>query len=438
MDREFIIFSLSVLGVVAPLASLIFRLIFKQSVIFLISVLSVTTCALVALLAYTIRMLGLVHIAWAAPVAILIVFLMLYALQKYIGKPLILLTRHIGLLSKGDLTVDFDQKLMASRNEIGAIIFALSTMQDQLLRIVNEIRDSSKNLAVANQQLNAIVQQVSAGAAEQAAAAEEASTSIEEMTGSISQNADNAMHTDEIARKASMQVNQVKEAMLDSNNALESILEKTLIINEIAQKTDLLAVNAAIEAARAGSAGKGFSVVAMEVRKLAETSLKSARVIDELSKQTMQKATSSGQMLFSVLPGIENTSRLVGEISAASLEQRQGMSQVGLALQQLTTVAQQNAAAAEEMAGSATELESQAEKLLESINFFRTGKTEEQEDFTISELENNIKKMQVLLEKKKKAAAGHGSISEKQRQPIVPANNTAAASQVQDSEYEEF
>ncbi|NJK93690.1 MAG: hypothetical protein HC905_01080 [Bacteroidales bacterium] len=153
----------------------------------------------------------------------------------------------------------------------------------------------------------------------------------------------------------------------------KSVSEKIRIINDIAFQTNLLALNAAVEAARAGEHGRGFAVVASEVRKLAERSKFAADEIVNLASESYNLNESAGKQMNETLPMIEKTSRLVLEITAASMEQNAGSDQINNAIQQLNKVTQQNAAAAEQLATSAEEMASQAEQLKELISYFNTG-----------------------------------------------------------------
>ena len=278
------------------------------------------------------------------------------------------------LVSNGDLTVT-----LKKRSEKDELNEALSQMVFRLNEIVANIIESSQNVASASAQFSSSTVQIAQGANEQAASAEEVSSSVEEMTSTIQQNTDNALQTERIAAGASQGINDVSIASQKSLDATRQIAEKIKIINAIAEKTDILAINAAIEAARAGEHGKGFAVVAAEVRKLAETSQKAAIEINTLSATSLKVTEDAGLLMMKLIPDIQKTATLVQEIAAASTEQSSGVSQIAQAIEQLSKVTQQNSAAAEEMSSTAEELASQAETLNETISFFNTGSTKKRD-----------------------------------------------------------
>jgi methyl-accepting chemotaxis protein len=271
-------------------------------------------------------------------------------------------------VAAGDLNATATVK---SDDEIKDLIDALNAMVAKLRDVVSEVVTATRNVAAGSQEMSAAAEQLSQGATEQAASTEEASSSMEEMTANIKQNAGNAGQTEQIARQSAADANASGEAVGKAVTAVQMIAEKILIVQEIARQTDLLALNAAVEAARAGEHGRGFAVVASEVRKLAERSQTAAAEISTLSADTVKAAEQAGEMLKKLVPDIQKTAELIAEISAASIEQDAGASQINAAIQQLDKVTQQNTSAAEEMSSTAEELASQAEQLQATISYFR-------------------------------------------------------------------
>jgi len=269
-------------------------------------------------------------------------------------------------IAAGDMTVE-----ISPRSEKDEMIIALAEMIKSIGEIVTQIQISSDNIADASAQMSSNSQQMSEGASEQASAAEEVSSSMEEMASNIQQNTDNAQQTEKIAAKAAEDILVGSKNVNYTVDSMKKIAEKVSIIGDIAFQTNILALNAAVEAARAGEHGKGFAVVAAEVRKLAERSHVAAGEINELTKSSVDVADKAGKLLNSIVPDIQKTAKLVQEITAASIEQNSGASQINNAINQLNKVTQQNAASAEEMATSSEELSSQADSLKDLIGFFK-------------------------------------------------------------------
>lgn len=270
------------------------------------------------------------------------------------------------LIAGGDLTV-----VLEKRSEEDDLLISLNEMVKRVASVINQVQNATDHIAQVSFEISAGAQQMSQGANEQASASEEVSSSMEEMASNIQQNTDNAMQTEKIAMVASENIKKGNQSANQSAQAMKQIADRITIISEIAFQTNILALNAAVEAARAGEHGRGFAVVAAEVRKLAERSKIAAEEINLVSKEGVEIATQAGKQLEEMVPEIEKTSRLVQEISAASIEQNSGASQINNALIQLNQVTQQNASGSEELATTSEELANQAEQLREIISFFK-------------------------------------------------------------------
>lgn len=289
-------------------------------------------------------------------------------LARSITKPIGKAVTAARALAAGNLDVEIE---IESRDETGQLQEAMRDMVVRLSQVVREVKHGADVLSLASTRISATAQTLSQAASAQAAGAEESSAALEEMTASISQNTDNAKVTDGMAAEAAKETAQGTQAVRDTLAAMRSIASKIVIVDEIAYQTNLLALNAAIEAARAGESGKSFSVVASEVRKLAERSRGAAEDIRHLAASSVALAEKAGSLLDEMAPTISNTSKRVQEITAASKEQAVGVGQINLAMIELSRTTQQNASSAEDLATTAETLNAEVGQLLTTVAFFR-------------------------------------------------------------------
>jgi methyl-accepting chemotaxis protein len=271
-------------------------------------------------------------------------------------------------IAAGDLRGEIE---VSRRDETGKLQLAMKVMSDKLSQVIQEVGGSADALSSAAAQLSSSSLSLSQGTSEQAAALEETSASLEEMSASINQNAEHSGTVEQMAHTGARQAVGSGEAVNKLVDAMKLIVEKITIIDEIAYQTNLLSLNAAIEAARAGDHGKGFAVVATEVRKLAERSRAAAKEITGVAASSVHAAEQAGGMLAELVPSITKTAEMVQEVAAASQEQSGGVTQINRAMSQVDELTQRNASASEELSRTAEELSAQAEALQQLIAFFR-------------------------------------------------------------------
>lgn len=291
-------------------------------------------------------------------------------------------------ISEGDLSINID---IESDKDIFSN--ALFKMCSSLNNIITNINNSVIQVASSSVELADSSQNLSQGASVQASSLEQISSSIAELLNQVKHNADNAVEASDLSKKSMKnaqngndQMIVLIKAMSNINRSADEIKKIIKVIDEIAFQTNILSLNANVEAARAGKYGKGFAVVAEEVRNLSSRSTKSVLETTAIVEQTIKNIQDAYQIVETTSIQLEDivkstlkVANLVEEIAIASQEQTRGLDEINQGLTQIEQVTESNTANAEESASTSEELASQAQQLKTAVEKFKIVKRDEKE-----------------------------------------------------------
>lgn len=299
--------------------------------------------------------------------ALLLGWLVTYSVIRQVGGEPADAVRILKKIREGDLTAHIALK----PKDDTSMLYSLRQMLDRIVTVISDARNVSGVVVAASEQVSTAAQSLSANAAQQAGGVEEASASLNRISDSVAQNAENARLADDMATHNARDAEQGARVVAEVVAAMQQITRQISIIDDIAYQTNLLALNASIEAARAGEHGRGFSVVAAEVRKLAERSQLAAQEISEVASGSFTLSEQAGDLFGKMMPSIVRTADLVQDIAASSREQASALAEITAAMGQLAQSTHVNASTAEEFSATAEELSAQAMQLQEMIRYFR-------------------------------------------------------------------
>ncbi|NEX60062.1 methyl-accepting chemotaxis protein [Noviherbaspirillum galbum] len=303
-------------------------------------------------------------------------------LSRSITRPLTEAVAFARRVTTGDLTGQIDA---TTKDETGQLKAALKEMNDNLSRIVADVRSGSDQIANGTTELATGNQDLSSRTEEQASSLGETASSMDQITSTIKHSADNAQQADSLARSAAevaseggAVIAQVVDKMAAINASSRRVADIVSVIDGIAFQTNILALNAAVEAARAGEQGRGFAVVATEVRNLAQRSAAAAKEIKTLIAESVETVEAGGKLvnqagatMDSIVSSVSRVSDIIAEITQASREQTAGVEQVNTAISQMDQVTQQNAALVEQAAAASEAMQEQAAQLAAVVSVFK-------------------------------------------------------------------
>ncbi|MEN4704434.1 methyl-accepting chemotaxis protein [Pantoea agglomerans] len=265
-----------------------------------------------------------------------------------------------------------------------SLLASLNGMQANLRGLVSQIKDASASVALAADEISQGNTELSSRTEQQAAALQETAASMEQLTATVKSNSAGALQTAgaaretaHLARSGETDVKRMSDTMSAISVSAAKVNDITSIIESIAFQTNILALNAAVEAARAGEQGRGFAVVAGEVRTLAQRSASAAHDIKQLMAEAVSvvdsgvvAAADAGKSILKIVGMVGELAEAMDNISMASSEQMQGISQVSVAVSEMDGVTQNNAALVEESSSASQSLSEQARALRSMVETF--------------------------------------------------------------------
>ena len=305
-------------------------------------------------------------------------------IRKKVSNIIILLAKDIMAMSTGDLTIEIPQGFEKKNDEWGDIARGWKKAMDNFNSVINTVRHSAEQVTTAANEVLIGNNDLSERTESQASSLEETAASMNEMASAIKESAEGVAQSTSMVMNVKECVNKAGDIIEDSVNKMDAVHESsakimdiTKLIENIAFQTNILALNASVEAARAGDQGRGFAVVASEIRNLAQNTQESVKNITSLitdSNDKIKLAASSVQesktIFNEILEKMDNAASIMDKINTAAQEQEKGIDQVNIAINNMDASVQKNAALVSEATSASESLLSEANDLLKAISYF--------------------------------------------------------------------
>ncbi|WP_322995851.1 methyl-accepting chemotaxis protein [Castellaniella sp.] len=328
--------------------------------------------------------LGLIILALATLLAVLLSPLLAWRVTRSITYPLSLALGHARAVARRDLSHEFQP---TAKDEVADLARALAEMIRSLRAAISEVHRGAGSVATAAAQITHGNLDLSSRTEQQASSLAQTAATMEELTATVRHNADNAQQANHLAAAAAQtateggaMVSQLVDTMGDIHVRSQQVADIIGVIDGIAFQTNILALNAAVEAARAGEQGRGFAVVAAEVRALAQRSASAAKEIKTLIDTSVaaissgnEQAAHAGDTMQGIVSGVRRVTDIMGEISAANREQTTGIEEINTAVAQMDEVTRQNASLVEASASAVSVLQEDADALAQLVSSFSLG-----------------------------------------------------------------
>ena len=308
--------------------------------------------------------------------------------NKNISRVLSRIASDLNRLGNGDLTVSAPTKFLSSKyknHEFGIIANGFNNTIEKLKHIVSNIMDSSNNIELTSKELASGNNDLALRTQSQSSSLEQTASSMEQMASTIKNSAEKSVIGNNMMNDSKKSVEEAGLIIESTTRSMEAVFEAsrkitniTKLIEDIAFQTNILALNASVEAARAGEQGRGFSVVASEVRTLAQNTQTSVKNItslisdsDEKIRVAAEAARKSQEIFIDIKDKIENTADIMKDISQTAVEQQSGVDQVNQAVLKMDASTQENASLVEQSKEASITLSSEAQKLIEVVSYFK-------------------------------------------------------------------